>query len=58
MDLYCKIMILKREEDYRCGRGEYGSNTPLKSQGVFEPYSPLTRQGGFTQPIKITFKAH
>ena len=24
---------------------EYGSNTPRQSQGVFEPYSPLTSQG-------------
>ena len=25
-------------------RGEYGSNTPRQSQGLFEPYSPLTSQ--------------
>ena len=29
----------------RRGRSEYGSNTLRRSQGVFEPYSPLTSKG-------------
>jgi hypothetical protein len=29
----------------RSSRGEYGSNTLRRSQGIFEPYSPLTSQG-------------